>query len=90
LRDGDASSKFLNDIMSSRRRSNVVISIHVNGVQVEGVGVCNAIFQHFQTHFQSIVANRPVIDNLPFKSITRTEGLDLIKPFSLEEIEQAV
>lgn len=37
LRVGDANSKFFHSIMSASMRVNVIISIKVDGVQVEGV-----------------------------------------------------
>jgi hypothetical protein len=37
LKKGDANSKFFHNIMSSRRWSNAIISLYVEGAQVEGV-----------------------------------------------------
>lgn len=77
--------------MSFRRRSNVIISINVNGVQIEGVeGVRSAVFQHFKNHLKIAVTFRLRIGNLSFKSISEVEGLDLIKPFSSEEIKETM
>lgn len=77
--------------MSSRRRSNVVISINVNDVQVEGVNdVRDAVFHHFQQHFASSSEPRPGISNLLFKSLTMLDEVELIKPFTMEEIKHAV
>ncbi|GAU21183.1 hypothetical protein TSUD_11000 [Trifolium subterraneum] len=60
LKDGDANSKFFHDVMSSRRRGNAIHNLVVEGHQVEGVsGMRNAIFNHFEKHFQA-----PIIDRL--------------------------
>ena len=37
LKEGDANSKFLHGVMSSRRHSNAIISIIVDREQIEGV-----------------------------------------------------
>lgn len=77
--------------MSSRRRSNTIISISVNDVHVEGLnGVMSSIFDHSHNHFQAIPVDRPDIENLSFKSITKDEGLVLTLHFSEVEIKHVV
>lgn len=81
----------MNSSMEWWRRSNVIISINVNGVQVEGVeGVWSAVFQHFKNHFKIALTFRLGMGNLSFKFISEVEGLDLIKPFSSEEIKETM
>jgi len=48
------------------------------------------VFHHFQNHFKRIPQARPDIGGLLFKSLSETEGADLIKPFLLEEIKAAI
>jgi hypothetical protein len=61
--------------MSARKRANTIISIKVDGVQVEGVaGVRGGVFDHFQNHFKFIVHNRPGVEDLSFDSISE-EGV---------------
>jgi len=77
-------------LMSSKRRSNAIIKINVNGLQVEGVNnVRSAVFNHFETHFQLSVCASLVMDNLNFKSISMGRG-DLVKHFSLEEVGKTI
>jgi len=60
LKEGVANSKFYHGVMSSRRRLNVIISINVNGVQIEDMeGARNAVFQHLQSHFKEVSADKP-------------------------------
>jgi len=60
-------------------------------VQVEGVNdVREAVFQHFQHHFVSSFEPRPCISNSPFKYLSSLEGVELIKPFTMEEIIHTV
>jgi hypothetical protein len=78
VKGGDANSKLLfHCIMSSRRLSNAVISINVNGVKAEGVNnIRESVFQHFQHHFASFEP-RLGISNFPFKSLTAMKGVEL-------------
>lgn len=82
----------MNSSMEWWRWSNVIISINVNDVLVEGVeGVRSWVFQHFKNHFKIAVTFRLRMGNLSFKSISEVEeGLDLIKPFSSEEIKETM
>jgi hypothetical protein len=49
LKEGDANYKFFHGIMSSRRRSNALISLNINGVPIEGLTeVRHTVFQHFK------------------------------------------
>ncbi|CAL5203210.1 unnamed protein product [Lathyrus oleraceus] len=59
--------------MELRIRLNVIISIPVNDVYVEGANGVRS-FDHFHNHFQVIAVDRPGIEDLSFKSITREEG----------------
>ena len=87
LREGDVNSKFFNGIMSARRRSNALLSIQVDGVQVEGVeGVRGAVFNPFK----SIRLSRPGVEDFMFNSLTDEEGAILPTSFTVEEIKQAV
>ena len=91
LKEGDANSKKFHSIMSSRRRANTIVSLFVNGFTVEGVdGIRGAIFSHFASHFRSVVAERPSIDNLNFQTLNVGQRGDLTKPFTIEEVKQEV
>ena len=91
LKEGDANTKFFHGIMSSRKRSNSIISLTADGVQIEGVDqVRQTVFQHLRDHFLRCPHGRPDIGGLVFKSLSDTEGAALIKPFLLEEIKAAI
>lgn len=78
-------------MMSSRNRRNALPFILVNGVLIKGVdNVRAAVFSHFSNHFEANRAIRPSIEGLCFRSLNVREGLDLIKPFSMEEVKSAV
>jgi hypothetical protein len=89
--EGDANTIFFHTTMSNRKRRNVVSSVLVNGVMVEGVDNVRAtIHSHFSSHFQSRVEERPSMADLHFRSMSHAEGVGLVKPFSLEEVKAAV
>ena len=77
--------------MSTRRRRNNIPFFLVNGVLIEGVdNVRNAVYTHFSSHFRPVVASRPSMEGLVFRSLFFREGATLIKPFSLDEVKSAV
>jgi len=91
LREGDANSKKIHGIMSSRRRGNAVTCFLVDNVLIEGVdNVRKAVFSHFSTHFQASFAQLPSIEGLQFSLLSHREGASLVKPFSVEEVKNAV
>ena len=76
---------------NSRKRTNSIIYLVADGVNIEGVEPGrHSIFQHFHKHFKRSTQPRPDIRDLVFKSLSVTNGADLIKPFLLEEIKAAV
>ncbi|CAJ2637040.1 unnamed protein product [Trifolium pratense] len=68
LKEGDANSKYFHSVLASRRRRNSLAVIQVDGVTVEGVNpIRQAVFSHFESHFQAPIVDRPGIDDLQFK-----------------------
>lgn len=91
LQEGDANSKFFHGVMSYRRRRNAINMVNVDGVSVDGVQqIRAAIFAHFSSHFKSLRIDRPSVEGLPFQKLSFREGGQLTKPFSVEEVKQAV
>jgi len=52
--------------------------------------VHSAVFAHFADHFKGCHADRHVVDDLHFRTLTQMDGGNLIKLFSLEEAKVAV
>ncbi|XP_045791342.1 uncharacterized protein LOC123886049 [Trifolium pratense] len=91
LFEGDANSKYFHSVLASRRRRNSLAVIQVDGVTVEGVNpIRQAVFSHFESHFQAPIVDRPGIDDLQFKRLNLVEIGGLTKPFSETEVKQAV
>jgi len=77
--------------MSSRRRANSIFSLTLDGAIVDGVkGILGLVFNHFSSHFQYVAAERPNIENLNFNMLNIGQCGELTKPFSVEEVKEAV
>lgn len=91
LQEGDANSKFFHVVMSSKQRSNDIQLIKVNGIQVEGVqNIREAVFNYFSSLFKVVNVERPRVEELNFQRISLAESGNLIRPFFLVEVKQAV
>ena len=91
LREGDANTKYFHSILSTRRRRNAICSILVDGVRIDGVHpVRQAVFTHFANHFMSQAKVRPSVSNLRFRKLSVVEGGSLTKPFSVDEVKEAI
>jgi len=79
LWEGDANYKFFHGIMTSRRRTNALISIKVDDVHVEGVdGLRGVVFDNFKF----AVNNRPSVEGWMFKLLFVQDGATLTFTFS--------
>jgi len=91
LQEGDANIKKFHGIMSNCRRQNTINLVSVNGVTVEGVqNIQTVVYNHFSSHFKVVATDRPSVEALPFRKLSYGEAGNLTKPFSLEEVKQAV
>ncbi|XP_024628614.1 uncharacterized protein [Medicago truncatula] len=91
VREGDANSKFFHNMMSNRQRRNSLHLIHVDGVLVEGVqNIRAAAFNHFANQFRASEGSRPGIQGLNFRKLSYAQSDSLIRPFSVDEVKQAV
>ena len=77
--------------MSSRRRHNAIQMLQVEGNPIEGVhDISSAIFNHFSAHFRKTQMVRPSVENLRFRRLSVLEAGTLIRPFTAEEVKQAI
>lgn len=60
---------FFHWLKSSRRRINSIITINVNGTQIEGVTNVKAIvYYNFVNHFKSDTINKPDLEDFSFNT----------------------
>jgi len=91
IKEGDADSKFFHNIMSSRQRRNTIHMIQVDGIHVEGVqNIRTTVFNHFATHYRASTVVRPGVEGLNFRKLSYSQAGNLVRPFTLEEVKQAV
>jgi len=91
LQEGDANTKFFNGVMSARRRHNALQVLQVDCVQIEGVQpIRAAVFSHFSSHFKGVSLDRPGVEDLTFSQLSMVEAGNLIRPFTLDEVKQAI
>jgi len=65
--------------------------LQVNDVQIDGVqNVRDAVFQPFSSHYKVTDLDRPGMEGLQFRQLCMVESGSLIRPFTLEEVKQAV
>ena len=91
VKEGDANSKKIHHVMSNRHRRNYLHMIHVDSVLVEGVqNIRSAVLNHFTNQFRATEGTRPGIQDLNFRKLSYAQSGNLIRPFSLEEVKQAI
>jgi len=91
LQEGDANTIFFNGIMSSRRCHNVIQLLQVDGIQIEGVhNIRGMVYTSFASHFRKANVMRPGVENMWFRQLSVPEAGNLIRPFSADEVKQAV
>jgi hypothetical protein len=82
---------FFHNMMSRRQRRNSLHVIHVDGVSVGGVqNIRTAVLNHFANHYRAHDVVRPGIDGLNFRKLSGAHAGNLVRPFTVEEVKQAV
>lgn len=91
LRDGDANSGFYHACIRSQRRSNQIVALKSGENWVEGVREVKSCIKNFyQQLFSNLPMLRPRLDGIQFKQLSQDANMFLTRPFSLEEIKEAV
>lgn len=95
MKEGDANSKFFTGLCPLGNAKKCYY-FYVNKWDAGRGGsrcekcCCCFFSNHFSNHFKKVDTYRPGLGELMFKSIDDVEGADLIKPFLMEEIKEAV
>ena len=56
----------------------------------KGFKISEAVFSHFSSHFKVAQVERPGVENMSFLRLSVMDSTNLIRPFSLDELKQAV
>ncbi|XP_058784148.1 uncharacterized protein LOC131658917 [Vicia villosa] len=91
INEGDSNIGFFHKVMKQRRRHNHIGLILNSGEGVESVEkVREAVWIHFRNKFVETEEVRPLLDDVPIKSIGWEEACALEKPFLENENKEAV
>lgn len=89
--DGDENSKFFHAFVNKNTRRNYLSGVHIGGAWVtDPVLISKEVFDFFSIKFSEPRRNRPKFISDGFNKISELDNDLLIKPFSEEEIKEAV
>ncbi|PNX99671.1 cysteine-rich receptor-like protein kinase, partial [Trifolium pratense] len=91
LKEGDANTKFFHGSVKSRSKRNLISAIRVDEGWLDSPNLIKeAVSIYFTNHVSSSFKARPKLDGVVFPTLAEEANVDLISPFSLEEIEEVV
>jgi hypothetical protein len=91
LKEGDANTKFFHSSVKTISKLNSISAIKVDGEWLESPSrVKAAVSSFFHNHVASPAMCRPKLDGVTFPRLSEEENVNLIAPFSLEEIKEVV
>jgi hypothetical protein len=91
LKEGDKNTKYFHKVANSHRRLNTVRHLSINGaLSTDQDAIKNHISCFYKQLYTEDTFRRPLLDNLPFDSISSEEGIWLERPFEKEEIFNVV
>lgn len=91
LKLGETNSGFFHRCVNGRRAMNSINGLQIQGEWIqEPSRVKEEILKHFSLVFSETWLNRPKPESIPFNQITTADNLNLTKPFTEEEIKEAV
>ncbi|KAK7255667.1 hypothetical protein RIF29_29084 [Crotalaria pallida] len=91
LKEGDANSSFFHATIRQRRCFNEVKALYIGDQWIEDVQpMRSAVKCFFSDWVDQKMLNRPKLNGVRFKSISRESAANLIAPFTMEELEQTL
>jgi hypothetical protein len=89
--DGDANTKYFHNCIKSRSKRNFISAIRVNDEWLESPShIKAAVYSFFENHVALVDCVRPKLDGVNFSTLSEEDNLELVAPFSMEEIEDVV
>ncbi|MCH90117.1 transposon TX1 putative 149 kDa protein, partial [Trifolium medium] len=91
LREGDANSSYFHACIKSRRKQNTITALQTaDGWSETPEAIRQAVVTYFRNHFSSVCWRRPKLDGVQFPSLSNEVNQQLVCPFQLVEIENAI
>ena len=91
IKEGDCNSRYFHLLINSRRRSNCLNDVKVDGVwKDEPTEVKEEVRRFFSKRFQEGDFDRPTLDRIPFNTKDIQQNVILVERFQEEEIRRAV
>jgi hypothetical protein len=91
LREGDANTSYFHACIKSRRQHNSITALQSGDGWLETPdSIRNAVVTFFTNHFSSGFLRRPKLEGIQFPSVSLEGNQQLVSPFQLVEIEEAI
>ena len=91
VKEGDRNTKFFHRIANSHRRVNSIERLMVDGaLSSDPAAIADCISQFYKQLYLENVANRPVLDDVEFASISVEDASWLDRPFEEEEVVEVI
>lgn len=91
LKEGDTNSIFFYIMVSARNKKRSIIHVDIEEGRVKGVlEVKVFIKRYFEESYKEDIDNRLVLTGIDFKELLVGDNVMLKKPFSLEELKEAI
>lgn len=91
LKEGDRNTKNFHAMATIKRRKNIIASIDIDGQSINDPSqIKKEARVFFKKIFREDYDSRPILENLEFNRLTKTQADSLTLPFTKEEIDSTV
>lgn len=91
VKEGDANTKFFHAMINFRRKTNSLTGLNINGEWCEDPrSVKKEVLNFFAQKFRTANKKMPLLDGVPFNSLSNSAAQSLEEKFTVEELKLAV
>ena len=91
LREGDKNTRFVHRVANSNHRTNSIDRLSIDGpLTTDQIGIGEGLVNFYSNFFSDEALRCPLLDDLPFSSITEEDGLALDRQFRKEEVWEVI